>query len=113
MDEVHFNRINQSDNDMLCSWVKEDEILETVRDCGGSKSSGLDGFNFNFIKNYWNVLGVDLIKALQWFYVTEYIPRECNASFVTLVPKCVNPSKLGDFKPISLVRCAIKFLLKS
>jgi len=30
--------INQSDND-ICSWVRKDEILETVRDCGGSKIS--------------------------------------------------------------------------
>ena len=31
------------------------------------------------------------------------IPRGCNASCITLIPKVVNPQGLGDYRPISLV----------
>jgi len=45
---------------MLCSLFLEDEILGVVTKCGGSKSPGSDGFNFNFIKSNWEILGVIL-----------------------------------------------------
>ena len=58
------------------------------------------------------MIGEDIIKALHWFYETRCIPTECNISFVTLISKCKNPSKLGDFRSISLVVCVYKILAK-
>jgi len=104
--------MNEINNDMLCNLFREDEILEAIRECGDSKGLGPNGFNINFIKNNWEVIGEDIIKALHWFYEIGYIPRGCNASFVTLIPKCENPFKLGDFRPISLVGCVYKILAK-
>jgi len=109
---VQFDSINEDDNNFLCSGFSEDKILGVVRECGGSKSPGSDGFNFNFIKSNWRILGGDIVKAIKWFFETGFIPRGCNASFVSLIPKCENPSKLGDFKPISLVGCIYKILAK-
>jgi len=38
--------------------------------------------------------------------------QESNASFICLIPKVDNPQQLGDFKPISLVGCLYKIVLK-
>ena len=46
------------------------------------------------------------------FRSTGFIPRGCNASFITLVPKKDNPSYLNEFRPISLVGCVYKILSK-
>jgi len=112
LDGVQFDTINEADNGFLCSVFREDEIKETIGECGGSKSPGSDGFNFDFIKSNWGILGSDIVKALRWFQETGFIPRGCNASFITLIPKCKNPLKLGDFRPISLVGCIYKILAK-
>ena len=109
---MNFRKVNDTDIVMLCSKFREVEILETLNQCGGSKSPGPDGFNFNFIKHNWEIIGEDIKSALFSFYESGYIPRDCNASFITLIPKCENPSELGDYRPISLVGCVYKLILK-
>jgi len=73
---------------MLSNSFREDEILEVVRDCGGFKSFIFDGFNFNFIKNYSDGLGVDLNKNFIVVLCNRiYIQDICNVSFVILILK--------------------------
>ncbi|GKB60569.1 hypothetical protein Tco_0916755 [Tanacetum coccineum] len=43
----------------LESNVTEDEFQKAVWDCGVDKSLGPDGFMFEFIRKFWDVLGVD------------------------------------------------------
>jgi hypothetical protein len=38
--------------------------------------------------------------------------RSINSSFITLIPKCEDPSRVGDFRPISLLNSSIKLLTK-
>ena len=40
-------------------------------------------------------------------FVNEFvrISKGCNASFVTIIMKVVDPIGLGHFRPISLIRC--------
>lgn len=40
------------------------------------------------------------------------IPKGCNFTFVTLIPKTGDPFTLSDFRPISLVSCQYKILAK-
>ena len=76
------------------------------------KCPGPDGFNFFFIKNNWEVIGKDVVRAILFFHSNGYIPRGCNASFITLVPKKDNRYELYDFRPISLVSCVFKIFSK-
>jgi len=39
-------------------------------------------------------------------------PKGTNASFISLVPKVINPQLLNDFRPISLVGCVYKIVSK-
>jgi len=112
LDGVSFKNISRADNEALCSNISETEILEAVSQCGNSKSPGLDGFNFFFIKSNWDVVGQDIIRAILRFQDTSFIPRGCNASFIALVSKKDNPSNLNEFRPILLVGCVYKILSK-
>jgi len=40
------------------------------------------------------------------------IPKGCNASFITLIPKSENPQSFEEYRPISLVGCLYKILTK-
>ena len=112
IDGVGFKTISGADNDILCSSISESEILVAVSQCGNSKCLRPDGYNFFFIKNNWDVIGKDIVRAILWFQDIGFIPRGCNASFIALVPKKVNPSNLNEFRPISLVGCVYKILSK-
>ena len=37
---------------------------------------------------------------VQDFCKSDSIPRGCNASFITLIPKIPNPLQVKDFRPI-------------
>ena len=82
--------------------------MDAVWQCEGAKSPGPDGYNFNFIKKNWELLKEDFVAALSLFHETGCIPKGCNASFIALVPKVRDPSKLEQYRPISLVGAIYK-----
>ena len=112
LDGVAFSKIDNADNEILCSEFTEHKILETVGQCGSNKSLGPDGYNFHYIKNNWDIIGANMINAIHCFYVSGYIPKGCNASFISLVPKKVNPTSFNEYRPISLVGCVYKLISK-
>jgi len=83
-----------------------------VWQCEGSKCPGPDGFNFDFIRKSWVYIKDEFVKAMALFHETGSIPKECNASFIGLVPKIKNPSKLEQYRPISLVGAIYKVISK-
>ena len=52
------------------------------------------------------------MSAIQFFAEGGSWTKGTNASFITLVPKIVNPQLLNDFRPISLVGCVYKIVSK-
>jgi len=105
LDNVCFNFISGVDNQMLVGAFSEEEIMETVWCCDSSKSPGPDNFNMGFIKFCWEFIKVDIMAAVKDFEFSGKWPRGSNASFLCLIPKNENSQQLGEFKPISLVRC--------
>nr|GEW10654.1 hypothetical protein [Tanacetum cinerariifolium] len=81
------SQLSSDDAIMLEKPVEEKEVWEAVNSCGRDKAPGSDGFNFTFIKRFWDVLKKDLIDAIKWFWDRKEISRGCNWSFVTLLPK--------------------------
>ena len=79
----------------------------------GNKASGSDGFNLNFIKANWDVVGGDFMRFLEDFHDDGSIVKEINKTFIALIPKCVKPDNMKDFRPISLVGSLYKVLAKT
>ncbi|GKB70539.1 cysteine-rich receptor-like protein kinase, partial [Tanacetum coccineum] len=88
------------------------EIKEAVWNCGSSKAPGPDGFSFKFFKKYWSMLEHDIVSFVKDFEVSGLIPRGCNSSFITLVPKVEDPLVISDFRPISLIGSQYKIIAK-
>jgi len=97
---------------MLVGVISEVEVKEAVWNCDNSKSPGSDGLNFGFINFCWDIIKGDVVSAVQRFAEDGSWPKGTNASFITLVPKVVNPQHLNDFRPISLVGCVYKIVSK-
>ncbi|GJR65249.1 putative RNA-directed DNA polymerase [Tanacetum coccineum] len=79
-----FNHLSLEDITFLDRPFSNQEIKDAVLGCGGDKAPGPDCI----------------------------IPRGCNSSFITLVPKVDDPTVIGDFRPISLIGCQYKILAK-
>ncbi|GKC36064.1 hypothetical protein Tco_1048448 [Tanacetum coccineum] len=76
------------------------------------KALGPDGFNFKFIRKFWEVIKADLMREVMWFLDKMEISRACNSPFVTIIPMVSDPISLGDFQPISLIGCYYKIIAK-
>ncbi|GJS17303.1 hypothetical protein Tco_0411775 [Tanacetum coccineum] len=63
------------------------EIKKAVWDCGNEKSSGPNGFTFDFFKKYWEIIENDLVDAINQFHKIGKILRGCHSYFITLIPK--------------------------
>ena len=109
LDNVEFKELTDSDNMFLTEPFEDNEIKEAI---WNSKSPGPDGVTFSFIKKYWGLLEKDVMGAVKHFHSEGKIPKGCNASFITLIPKSENPQSLEEYRPISLVGCLYKILTK-
>lgn len=58
---INFKKVSFEDNVNLMEHFIEAEIMEEVWNCDGDKSSGPDGYNLRFIKEFWNLLKEDVV----------------------------------------------------
>ena len=112
LDGVTFNAIGQQHNDLLVTPFGEGEVRDAVWDCGSEKSPILDGLNFKFIKEFWDVIKPDFMRFLDEFHVSGAFPKGSNASFLALIPKVHEPQSLNEYRPISLIGCVYKIVAK-
>jgi hypothetical protein len=92
--------------------ITADEIKDTLFNMKNNKAPGLDGFPVEFFKSAWSVVGQDFIAAIKDFFVSSKLLTEVNATILSLVPKKVNPSAMGDFRPIACCNVVYKCITK-
>lgn len=73
---------------------------------------GPDGFTGQFLKICWHIIAPDFYKLCQDFWEGNISLQCLNNSFITLIPKKLNPERVNDFRPISLLNCVLKVLTK-
>jgi len=101
-DGIYFKSISIANNEMLSRVFSEHEILEVVSQCDSTKSLSPENYNFYFLKNNWDIVGIMKSSSTEG----------CNASCITLVPKRDNSFTLNEFRLISLVGCVYKLIFK-
>lgn len=52
-----------------------------------SKAPGPDGYPVEFYRAAWKVIGADLIRAVQSFFLYGFMPRGINATILSLISK--------------------------
>ncbi|KAK0571729.1 hypothetical protein LWI29_020657 [Acer saccharum] len=92
--------------------VTNDEIHEVCFSLHPNKAPGPNGFNAHFFKKTWDIVGEDVINAIQEFFRSGHLLKELNATILALVPKVPKPSKMKDFRPISCCNTLYKIIAK-
>lgn len=54
--DCHFEKLTDRDVDWLENPFSGEEVWEAIQSCDGSKAPGPDGFNLEFIKQFWSIL---------------------------------------------------------
>jgi len=88
------------------------EIEEAIMKLAKGKSLGLDGIPNYFYQNMWSVIGEDLTRMIQIIFDKGRIPKEMNKSLIVLIPKKIDPKRVRDYRPISLLGGVYKIIAK-
>ncbi|GAU34888.1 hypothetical protein TSUD_144190 [Trifolium subterraneum] len=112
VDNLPFKMLNAEECISLTKPFSVAEVKAVVWDCDSYKSSGPDGINIGFIKDFWPELQGDVMRFISEFHWNGKLTKGLNSTFIALIPKVENPQRLNDFQPISLVGCLYKILAK-
>lgn len=76
------------------------------------KVPGIDGFNVYFFKKSRDVIGVEVVHAIQQFFSIGYLLAEINVAIITFIPKCENAYSIKNFRPIACCFVLYKIISK-
>jgi len=106
------NEVTIEDNELLTQMATNEEIKNALFGIGCNKSPGPDGMSAIFYQKYWHIVGPLITKAVKSFFHSGKILKQINHTFITLIPKCDNPSNTNHYRPISLCSTIYKIISK-
>lgn len=117
IEEIRENLNHTLDDDQiqtLSQPVSDKEIQYTLFSLASGKAPGPDGFNVDFFKRSWQIVGPSVLLAVRDFFAIGHLLKEINATILTLVPKIPNASSVNDFRPIvccnTIYKCITKIM---
>nr|GEV20939.1 hypothetical protein [Tanacetum cinerariifolium] len=107
-DERHFHDfMNERPTDFV-EWPVSD--LKEVLDFQWRNLQ--NGFTIEFFKDTWDVVGKDLLVAVQSFFQLGFLPKGINSTILTLIPKKKGAKTMKHYRPISCCNVIYKTISK-
>jgi hypothetical protein len=88
------------------------EIDNVISQLPSDKSPGPDGFNNEFFRKCWPIIKGYSYRLCEAFFSGNLCLQSINSSFITLLPKIDGPTRVNDFRPISLLNTSVKLITK-
>ena len=104
--------ISSTDSDALSSPISDDEIKSALFSMKPFKAPGPDGFHAGFYQRCWSTVGESVINVIKNIFSSVSFPAGFNNTLIALVPKCVGPESLTQYRPISLCNSIYKTITK-
>lgn len=106
--EVIESRVTADENQTLTMPFTGNKVTAALSSMSPIKSPGPDGFPVLFFQKFWGTIGPNVISRVLEFLNEKKLPAPINFTFVVLIPKVKNPSKMTDLRPISLCNVVYK-----
>ncbi|KAL9232296.1 hypothetical protein vseg_007422 [Gypsophila vaccaria] len=93
--------INEEHLKILSEPVHHMEVKEAIFGIPGSKAPGLDGYNSQFFKDTWEIVGPQVTQAVLELFTHGKLLTILNHTTLTLIPKKTRPTSVVDFRFIA------------
>jgi hypothetical protein len=105
-------RVSDDMNQELLKPFSEDDIRTALFQMAPLKARGPDGFPAGFYQTNWNTVGSELCRAILGTLETSILPPYMNMTNIALIPKIKKPTRVTEFRPISLCNVTYKIISK-
>ena len=105
-------KVTEDMNQRLIQEFTREEVETALKQMHPTKAPGPDGMSAIFFQKYWGIVGNDVICMVLNVLNSNMSMVEINRTNITLVPKIKNPTKMTDFRPISLSNVVYKLISK-
>ncbi|KAI9157503.1 hypothetical protein LWI28_023591 [Acer negundo] len=111
-DDMIPSLVTATENTFLTSVLSADDIHDAVIAMDAASAFGPDGFSGSFYQRCWDVVGSDVVLAVQDFFITGVIFLGLNSSFIVLLSKLRDSILVDQFSPIVLSNFLFKISSK-
>jgi hypothetical protein len=87
--------------------------LDILAEQGNKSASGMDRLSNCFIKKYWDLLRIPLHRYAIHCHGTGKLTQNFSTASIKLIPKKGDPSKIKNWRPISLLSCLYKVISRA
>ena len=105
-------RVTDEMNQKLISTFTRDEVEAALKQMHPTKAPGPDGMSTIFFQKYWDVVENDIMCMVLNVLNSNMSIANINRTNITLIPKINSPSRMFDFRPISLCNVVYKLVSK-
>lgn len=77
--------------------VIDKEVHKVIFAMPGDKSLGPDGFTAEFFRESWNIVGKDVVIAVQSFFNKGFLHKGINTTMLALIPKKKEAREMKDY----------------
>jgi hypothetical protein len=88
------------------------EVDFALKQMHPTKSPGPDGMSACFYQNAWSTIRIAVCSAVLGFLNGGSFEATINETYITLIPKIKNPSRITEYRPISLCNVFYKLIAK-
>ncbi|KAA3466682.1 reverse transcriptase [Gossypium australe] len=106
-------KISYEDNEFLVSSFTTEDIQVALKEMGPTKAPGADGFPALFFQRYWHIVGKEVTDSCLGVLNDKRPVEDFNKTDVVLIPKILRPTKMINFRPISLCTVVYKVIAKA
>jgi exonuclease III len=105
-------RVSPTMNEELLKEFTMEEVDAALSQMHPLKSPGPDGFSACFYQRSWDTVRMEVGKAVLDFVNFGNFDHSINTTHIVLIPKKKNPSRVTDYRPISLCNVLYKLMAK-
>lgn len=111
-DGITAPRLNEEACMSLTRAVTKEEVTQALLQMHPFKALGPDGFQGIFFKQYWHIVGDDIVKFISDAFTTGNFHPSLSETLLVPIPKVDFPSNFKEFRPISLCNTIYKLITK-
>ncbi|XP_042979926.1 uncharacterized protein LOC122310106 [Carya illinoinensis] len=106
-------RVSSEMNDYLLKPFSRMEVEKALKQMTPLKAPGPDGFGPCFYQNHWKIVSEEVCSTALSFLNGKPMDPALNYTHIALIPKCKEPKKASEYRPIALCNVMYKIVSKT